>query len=120
MDASGLSLAEGAFVSAVVKLMHTQSKMLELQSQLQAEFKYASRANEAVLVEAKIDEMTPLEQAMAYQERLMEAAIERYGKDENDSVVRSVRANAAEFREAVQSMQEAEARQLGQIQGPAL
>lgn len=131
MSSDQFSLAENAFLSAVVKVMKTQAELVPLRERLTAELAEASkplgpqlddaeRANEAVLKDRGIDETTPIDEALDYQEVLMREAIRRSGLGPDHPVVRATLQQAQQVRQAFQQMADAEAQQLGGIRGPQL
>jgi hypothetical protein len=114
------SLAENAFINAVVNSMKLQDELLTQHKALNAVLEGVAKANEAVLRDQGITEATPLEDTLQMQERYLNEAIERSPFAESDMVVKALRQQLAEMHEAYRAYQQQEAGKLGQIRGPVL
>lgn len=114
------NLAEGAFVSAVVRIMKIQNEMVELQRQLQQADADAMRANEAAMRELGFDESTDSEQIMDAQQRFMERAVAESGLPSQSVIVRGVRQQLRNMRQQYAEAVQAEADAFGSLNGPEL
>jgi hypothetical protein len=114
------SLAENAFINAVVKSMGLQNELIKQHRELDKVLAGVANANAAVMQDRGMTDATPLDEILAAQQSYLEAAIERSEFDEDATVVKALRQQLAEMQEAFHAYVKAQGAQLGQIQGPVL
>jgi hypothetical protein len=118
-SSADIKVAEGAFVSAVVRTFEIQSQMLELREKLQQADADAERANDKALREAGISETSPPDKVIDTQERFLELAIKRAGI-EGTPLAAAARDQIRQMRQALNDAMMQEANRIGQFGGPVL
>lgn len=116
---SDLHIAEGAFTSAVAKVLQIEEKIIDLRAELQEADGNAARANEAALRELGLDDASSPDTVLDAQERMMREAIAKSGIDKTGVVAKAVLKQIAEARRMYDEQLAAEAAAL-QPRGPVL
>lgn len=111
---SELTVAESAFVNAIIKVIEAQIAMYDLGESFKQLDEQAQRANEAVIKEKSYSNDTPVPELLDAQQRYLEAAIDRGEFDTAHPVIEILRGQFEEAREGFAAWQSE------QIQGPVL
>lgn len=120
MNSSSDRIAGGAFVSAVAKTLQIEEEILKLRAELQEADANAARANEAAMRELGFSEATTPMEVFAAQEDFLERAIAQAALPASSPVPGAVRRTLQEARDKFEMAMNAEAAQLGRMQGPTL
>ena len=112
-----MTVAESAFVSAIVKVIRTQIEMYDQAKLFEQYDGEAQRANEAVLKEKGFSNDTPVPELLAAQQHYLESAIQQGDFPEDHPVLGILRGQFEQAREAFAAWQDG---QLNGIKGPVL